>query len=305
MQQVSSHSHALQLKRTSTAWFCDSCRASFLADQMTFRCDMCDYDMCHNCFAAYQIFIHPRHPHPLTPLNPVGGWRCDVCSTSSPGGSRYHCKQGCDWDACSKCMTNIISHSITQPTIPSVPTTYSRPVMQPIPPLFPTTNLTPTQPVYVPVTMPYSCPPPTMPFYPPVNSLIPTLPSYTPMPPMSAIGPFAQPATGQATHDGFVASHPHSLVCMFNHNNWVCCLCKSPRTASQASYRCVICSYDVCFGCFNANGIRNVTRHPHPLWPTPGFMWTCEVCKTFSASSRKFRCSMGCNYDVCERCSQL
>ncbi|KAH3762783.1 hypothetical protein Pelo_5370 [Pelomyxa schiedti] len=100
---VPGHPHTLQFKHASTDWYCDVCFAEFSSGDSSFSCDMCQYDMCGDCFSAV-ISYHPRHPHPLEQLNSSCGWRCDVCTTYSPGGFRYHCKQGCDWDVCSKCL---------------------------------------------------------------------------------------------------------------------------------------------------------------------------------------------------------
>ena len=44
------HRHPLEyIKRFLPNWYCDSCKKLFTNDTPTFRCTLCDFDLCYNC----------------------------------------------------------------------------------------------------------------------------------------------------------------------------------------------------------------------------------------------------------------
>jgi hypothetical protein len=75
--------------------------------------------------AAYKktqeaIRRHPSHPHRLE-QHTASVWRCDVCGKEGLGCDdvRYHCAEGCDWDACQDCVDK--EPALTYARAPAMP----------------------------------------------------------------------------------------------------------------------------------------------------------------------------------------
>eukprot|EP00112_Aurelia_sp_Birch-Aquarium-sp1_P007483 Seg1816.9 transcript_id=Seg1816.9/GoldUCD/mRNA.D3Y31 product="E3 ubiquitin-protein ligase Mdm2" protein_id=Seg1816.9/GoldUCD/D3Y31 len=91
-------------------WTCDGCRASPGNSQMPYHCTVCNYDLCDNCYQGHR---HPRHAHPLYPMNMdrvypefAGGWKCDHCGRSKSQLQQnigYHCPID-QFDLCHDCF---------------------------------------------------------------------------------------------------------------------------------------------------------------------------------------------------------
>lgn len=127
--------HPLERKNYSLNWSCDICKSNNLANQSSFYCTFCDFDLCPKCLGECQIdkikFYNSNsneskelknieqnqndfkwqkkfknHKHLLTLIekeNKDSLWICDNCSKSFTNiNSSYYCSL-CDYDLCKNC----------------------------------------------------------------------------------------------------------------------------------------------------------------------------------------------------------
>lgn len=97
-------------------------------------------------------------------------------------------------------------------------------------------------------------------------------------------------------------AHAHALRHVTSRNNWFCDVCKQPRIATDARYRCGTCTdYDSCDVC-------HTSSHPHPLkrvLTLSDGRWWCDRCGVRSSATdpvRRFRCFDCADYDMCGLC---
>jgi len=48
------HKHPLEYVKTFTPWICDCCKNEFTINTATFKCTLCDFDLCKNCANIYK-----------------------------------------------------------------------------------------------------------------------------------------------------------------------------------------------------------------------------------------------------------
>eukprot|EP01001_Neometanema_parovale_P011837 NODE_8096_length_724_cov_17.039933_g7844_i0.p1 GENE.NODE_8096_length_724_cov_17.039933_g7844_i0~~NODE_8096_length_724_cov_17.039933_g7844_i0.p1 ORF type:complete len:225 (-),score=42.39 NODE_8096_length_724_cov_17.039933_g7844_i0:49-660(-) len=67
----------------------------------------CNYDICEACYRKghRKHRIYPSNMHKLI-LNKLSGHKCDICNKK---GTRFRCKEGCDFDLCHPCYVSGIT----------------------------------------------------------------------------------------------------------------------------------------------------------------------------------------------------
>lgn len=89
----SSHdAHILTLLQRKINWHCDVCGKKHKAQEISYQCPSCDFDVDINCaIVATECKIHhPSHTHPLVQITRPIVCKCDACGKKHQG-IFYHC----------------------------------------------------------------------------------------------------------------------------------------------------------------------------------------------------------------------
>ena len=125
----------------------------------------------------------------------------------------------------------------------------------------------------------------------------------------------------------YLPIHPHPLSLIERSEDpWKCDLspiadyCQQNFYHSHGShYRCEQCDYDICMDCVRltldsfskvlhdeeegSQQLKRSTLHPHWLIISSNRSgWYCDHCKDQDAGMQRWRCSRGCEFDICGEC---
>ena len=103
------HTHPLSYLPRNGYHCNGGCNGNFPPGACSYYCNMCDFDLCPNCYNRIACNSGPQnnvfmnnHPHPLKYV-PRNGFRCNLCGQNYPEGIfSYYCNM-CDFDVCQCC----------------------------------------------------------------------------------------------------------------------------------------------------------------------------------------------------------
>jgi len=125
------HSHPLKcIKNFFHAWNCDKCRQGFSEDIPSYKCSLCEFDLCYNCaknsitkgtLNNKMLEVYRNRPRNLTQFQIISFlhkhpiecnrrflhiWQCDNCGQSfNDNVPSYQCSL-CNFDLCYRCAKN-------------------------------------------------------------------------------------------------------------------------------------------------------------------------------------------------------
>lgn len=136
-----------------------------------------------------------------------------------------------------------------------------------------------------------------------------------------------QPVVPVDTSTYYTSVHLHPISYSSRGGSFRCDACKSnygggggavqinlgPLSFSSGSsvattrYRCTQgCDFDLCPSCFAKYKLYEsgaVRDHPHTLRIVgSGNMWRCDGCRRQAPTIQRYRCTQGCDFDLCDNC---
>jgi hypothetical protein len=269
----SRHKHPLIHEERTGAWICDLCRTDYAIEVSSWRCPICDYDECGDCYNTHSGAPPAlRHLHPLQPS--YATFDCEACLASvGAAGVAYQCAR-CLRIECVNCRAPLQS---------TTPKAIKEPLHQ--------HALSYCHAYANGIFFCDNC-----------NTKFHNTKSFHCS---SCTFDLCNKCFEYKTlgYGGGVGSHEHEWILQMP--SWICNICSSQNVGGKMAYHCTKCKYNECETCYPNFSGSKAPEHCHTLaFTIPLYVhgYRCDLCSTlYPPGSHSHHCVI-CKYDECESC---